>query len=289
MRYFLSNITPLRYLGSGNLRSRADFLHPRRQLNENVLLLVQEGTLHISQNGVDYTLGPKEFLLLRGGEEHFGSRPSAGKLSYMWVHFTFSEPVSVISRKDFSSLVGLTVQAASSCYVIPEHGKVSLTQKAPLLFNQLLDLSRQEILYSEKLTDFALSLLMMELSQEFIEMQDKMKNKIPPNMALIMEWIRANYFRPLTVGEIAEEFGYNPNYLSSLFKKSTGLSLVQYINQTRVDISKSLLVSYRLSVKEAAYSCGFTDEKYYMKTFKKLEGMTPAQYKEAFTRKRINC
>ncbi|MCI7499725.1 MAG: AraC family transcriptional regulator [Oscillospiraceae bacterium] len=39
---------------------------------------------------------------------------------------------------------------------------------------------------------------------------------------------------------------------------------------------------------EAAFSCGFSDEKYFMKVFKKFEGMTPAQYKNSFGRKNIN-
>jgi AraC-like DNA-binding protein len=64
--------------------------------------------------------------------------------------------------------------------------------------------------------------------------------------------------------------------------------LVYFINKTRVDISKSLITNYDISIKEAAYSCGFSDEKYYMKTFKRLEDMTPSQYKKAFNRKLIN-
>ena len=103
-----------------------------------------------------------------------------------------------------------------------------------------------------------------------------------------MEWIKINYYKQITVSDVAFEFGYNPDYLSSLFHKTIGITLMQYIRKTRIDISKTLLSSYDLSIKQAAFSCGFTDEKYFMKTFRILEGMTPSQYKKAFSKKRLN-
>lgn len=275
MQYLLSDTTaPLKYLSSGNLISKKDFLHHKRNFELNVLIMVKEGTLYISQSGTNYVLGPNEYLFLKANEEHYGFKPSPGRLSYMWVHFLFSEKI--------------TQNPYSGKYILPVYGKISPTQRATLLFNQLLDLSRQEVIYVNPILDYALSLLIMEISQEFLEMHFNIKNKIPPKISMIMEWIKANYFRPITVTEIADEFDYNSDYISSLFKKNTGMSLTFYINKTRIDISKSLIVNYNLSIKEAAYSCGFSDEKYYMKIFKKLEGMTPAQYKKAFTRKMIN-
>jgi YesN/AraC family two-component response regulator len=101
-----------------------------------------------------------------------------------------------------------------------------------------------------------------------------------------MDWIRANYDQHLTVASIAREFDYNPDYLSALFSKTANISLIHFINKTRIDISKSLIVNYDISISEAAYSCGFSDEKYFMKTFKKLENLTPTQYRKAFFKKR---
>lgn len=270
MRYFLSNAAfPLKYYSCGNLISKQDFLHHRRNFDMNVLIMVKEGTLYITQGGINYEVGPKQYIFLKANEEHYGYKPSTGKLSYLWVHFLYENP-------------------NDSLYIMPEFGEIALTERAPLLFNQLLDLSRQETIYSNQILDYALSLLIMEVSQEFIKMHHRMNNNIPPNISRILEWIKANYDKPITVTDIANEFGYNPNYLSALFMKTMDQTLINFIKKTRVDISKSLLANYDISIKEAAYSCGFSDEKYYMKTFKKIEGMTPSEYKKAFTRKMIN-
>lgn len=287
MRYFVSDAScPIQYVSCGNLISKQDFLHPRRNLDTFVLIMVKEGILYIAQNGINYEIRPKQYIFLRAGEEHYGYMPSADKLSYLWVHFSFTDSVSVIGGNDLNNYTG-SEDRSDNYYIMPEYGEISLTQRAPLLFNQLLDLSRQQI-YSSQIVNYALSLLVMEIAQEFIEIQNKTDKNIPPNIARIMEWIKANYYKPLTVKEIADEFGYNPDYLSVMFKRSTNFSLVIYINKTRIDISKSLIANYDISIKEAAYSCGFPDEKYFMKTFKKFEDMTPSQYKKAFNRKKFN-
>jgi YesN/AraC family two-component response regulator len=291
MRYFVADASqPIRYVSCGNLLSKQEFLHPRRNIDTYVLIMVKEGILFITQNGISYEIQPKQYLFLIANEEHYGHASSSGKLSYLWVHFAMER--SAISSENADFVVedyGRTKEnPQESYYIIPEYGEISLTQRAPLLFNQLLDLSRQDHIYSNQILNYALSLLIMEISQEFIETYNKKEQKIPPNVARIMEWIRANYYKPLSVSEIANEFGYNTNYLSALFKKSTGNTLIYFINKTRIDISKSLISNYDISIKEAAFSCGFADEKYYMKTFKKMEDMTPTQYKKAFTKKMIN-
>jgi YesN/AraC family two-component response regulator len=291
MRYFISSAyNPLKFQTCGNLMSKDGFLHLKRIMNTNVLIMVKEGILHITQNGIPYAIGPNQYIFLREKEEHFGHLASSGNLSYLWVHFSTNDTITAITQESyFDDMLKHSKESHQNCnYIMPEHGEVSLTNKAPVLFNQLLDLSRQKMVYSSKIIDYALSLLIMELSQEFIEMHYNMKQNISPNIARIMDWIKANYYKPISIAKLADEFGYNPDYLSSLFKKSTGITFINYINKTRIEASKALLAHYNLSVKETAYSCGFLDEKYFMKTFKRFESMTPSQYKRAFTRKMIN-
>jgi AraC-like DNA-binding protein len=290
VRYFWSDASyPIKYVSCGNLISKDEFLHPRRIIDTYVLIMVKEGILYINQSGIEYEIGPNQYIFLIANEEHYRHKSSEGKLSYLWVHFSLEDNITVIHD---DKLIDITMEtfhkSKDGFYIMPEYGEISLTQRGPLLFNQLLDLSKQEQIYSYQMINYALSLLIMEISQEFLEMRNKIKQNIPPIVARIMEWIKANYYKPITVVGTANEFGYNPDYLSTIFKKYTGYTLIQFINKTRVDISKALIVNYDISIKEAAYSCGFTDEKYYMKTFKKYEDMTPSQYKKAFTKKTIN-
>ncbi len=291
MRYFLSDpMHPLKYISCGNLISYENFLHHRRNLDVNVLIMVIEGTLYLSQGGVPYEVGPNQYLLLKSQEEHFGYQASPGRLSYLWIHF-YMENSTWIHAGNASleqNLESMRNSPDTCQLLLPEYGNFSVTQKAPLLFHQLLDLSRQEMLYSSQIMNYALNLLAMEITREFMEFHSNRKKQIHPKVTEIMEWIKANYHNAISISQLAEEFGYNPDYLSALFHRSTGLTLIQYINKIRIDSSKNLLANNDITMKEAAYSCGYQDEKYYMKLFREQEGMTPSQYKKAFYQKMFN-
>lgn len=275
MMYTYSNsILPLRYFTAGNLISKNGFLHEKRNFNDFVFILIKEGTLYLNQNGKEIALKENQFILLRANVEHFGYHTTEGNLSYLWVHFQFQEGTQTVD----------SLLENKNCYIIPEYGEISSSKRASILFHQLLDISRQENIYSSSMIDYALSLLMMEITQELLSNSAT----LPSPIIHITEWIKANYYLPLTVKDLANEFNYNADYLSTMFKKTMGQSIIQFINKVRIDSSKVLLMNFDISIKEIAYSCGFQDEKYYMKTFKKQVGMTPSQYKKAFEKKYIN-
>lgn len=291
MRYFTNDLNKqLKFISCGNLISLDGFLHMRRCLDNNVLILVVEGTLHVTQNAIDHDIQPQQYILLRANELHFGSRPSSGRLSYYWVHFDDNKELLEIEAKTARLQIGSTVTEDEAIYnklILTETGDIARSPRVSLLFGQLLDLSRQRVQFPMQ-TDYALNLLLMEVSRAAIESYSDLQKQIPPSISRIIEWLRANCHETISVRDVAAEFGYNPDYLSALFHKSTGSTMTNYLNKLRIDISKTLLANYSVTVREAAYSCGFSDEKYYMRLFKKLEGMTPSQFRHAFSEKSIN-
>lgn len=260
----------------GNLISEGGFVHCRRRFDCNVLIFVLEGTLPITQSERRLAVSEGQYVFLKAGEEHYGHRAAEGRLSYMWVHFG--------SGTGWETGGGDALPGSFS-YLLPECGTAENLRRVGLLFHQLLDYSRQEGLYRRELLSCSLSLLLMELTQEALDGGKKAKPAASPVVFAAAEWIKSNCHRQLSVSEIAEAVHYNAEYLSALFKKETGLTLIRYLNRTRIDVAKRLLLSGSISIKEAAYSCGFADEKYFMKLFKRLEGMTPLEYKSAFYKK----
>lgn len=280
MLYLHSKIDrPLNFYSSGNLISKENFLHEKRNFDIFVLILVKEGTLHISHDNKNFVVQKDQFILLHAHKDHYGFEQSNGKLSYLWIHFKFTSDITVTNNA-----ISLDPE---NHYLIPEFGDISSNHRITLLLNQLLDISKQDFQLSKQMTDYSLSLVMMEITKDFYFHQGSTEKKIPPQVLQIIEWVRANYFLPLSVKQIANEFNYNQNYLSTLFKKSTGQTLIHFINSTRIEISKTILLNFDIPTKEIAYSCGFQDEKYYLKTFKQFEGITPSQFKKAFTEKKI--
>ena len=90
-------ISPLCFSVCGQLISPSGFLHQRRVMDQNVLIMVTEGTLYITANSTQYALSPGQYILLRSGEEHCGYRPSEGRLSYLWAHFRADREFRTVS------------------------------------------------------------------------------------------------------------------------------------------------------------------------------------------------
>ena len=65
-----------------------------------------------------------------------------------------------------------------------------------------------------------------------------------------------------------------------LFKKNLGMTFTEHLNQTRVGKSCSLLTSTTLSLSEIASRCGFEDQSYFSKVFKKQMGVSPKEYRK---------
>lgn len=85
----------------------------------------------------------------------------------------------------------------------------------------------------------------------------------------------------LNVSSIAAHFDMNMAYLSRTFKNETGMNLLEYIHRTRVDAAKELLPQY--PAKDVSAMVGFGDIQSFVRTFKKYEGITPAEYKKIYS------
>jgi AraC-like DNA-binding protein len=83
----------------------------------------------------------------------------------------------------------------------------------------------------------------------------------------------------LSVRDLARKLDCSPNYLSHQFHAETGIPLVQHIERERMLQAKSMLDSTTLSVKELSTLVGHPDASYFARVFRRLEGLTPRQYR----------
>lgn len=83
----------------------------------------------------------------------------------------------------------------------------------------------------------------------------------------------------LSLSSIADEVGYNPKYLSHLFKEKMGIGYAQYLRNMRIKHAITLFESGIDSVKNVAFLSGFSDSLYFSTVFKSKMGVSPAEYK----------
>ncbi|XID91759.1 helix-turn-helix domain-containing protein [Paenibacillaceae bacterium WGS1546] len=104
-------------------------------------------------------------------------------------------------------------------------------------------------------------------------------------VALISEYISLHYAKDLHLEMIADEIGLSPKYVSKLFKETTGSSITDTISRTRMEKAKQLLLETDLKIGEIAELTGIHSRTTFLRVFKKYEGISPMDYRNAHGRK----
>ena len=98
-------------------------------------------------------------------------------------------------------------------------------------------------------------------------------------VATVKAYIESHLSDELDRDTLAAMVYLNADYLSHLFKKDTGSSVINYIIDRRIARSKELLAKGEMSNRDIAITCGFQNISYFSRQFKKSTGMTPRQFK----------
>lgn len=112
----------------------------------------------------------------------------------------------------------------------------------------------------------------LQLTQHSIQQDTTLHQKI-------VEYIDSNFSLDLSMTMIADHFAISTVYLSSYFKKNTGVNLSHYIQVVRIREATKLMEEDRtLQIKDVARRVGYTNVGTFIRHFKKLSGTTPTQY-----------
>lgn len=117
---------------------------------------------------------------------------------------------------------------------------------------------------------------------QYCELDDKGENTVgQTRIDRIKEYIELKYADPnLTVSCLADEFGVSLHYLSRFFKAHTKQGLANYIIEYRINKSKVLLKTTDDNINKIAEKVGFSSSGVFMRAFKKIEGVTPSEFRK---------
>lgn len=99
-------------------------------------------------------------------------------------------------------------------------------------------------------------------------------------VAAVVRVIEENYDQKLSLQDLAAKFYISGTYLSSLFKKTLGMSPIQYITNVRINRAHHLLSSTSEKISDIAAMVGYPDQGYFTKVFKRVTGKNPTDYRQ---------
>ena len=96
----------------------------------------------------------------------------------------------------------------------------------------------------------------------------------------VFRTIEADYARRLSLTELADLVHLQPAYFSTLFKRVTGLSPLEYLARYRLQHVRELLLSTDRSLREIAAATGYRDPFYLSRVFRRVQGISPSEYRK---------
>lgn len=100
---------------------------------------------------------------------------------------------------------------------------------------------------------------------------------------VVKQYIGEHYAESLTLEQVSAVAGLSPAYLSTVFKKDTGMTFLEYLSKVRMDMAKHLLKNTSYTVADICEKVGYSDVRYFTKSFKKYSGLKPNEYRKLYS------
>lgn len=169
--------------------------------------------------------------------------------------------------------------------------QANLNQKNPIItddqneslkkiFKEIADIDNYTQSREVRLTGLTYVLLsqLIEAADENLK-EDKNKTKYRYAKEAV-DFIAKNYSCSLTISEIANHIGLDRSYLWSIFKEYFNLSPQEFLINFKIDKACELMTNQQLSIADIARSVGYSDPLSFSKTFKKIKGVPPSEYRK---------
>ncbi len=271
-----------RYLRSGKFVAlSSDWKHEQLPLSfDYELIVVTEGTLFLRYMDEDFKVETGEYLILPPSDsKRIGLKKAY--CSFYWAHFTVNTgnyPARIVPGE-------YPTFERANCFIMPQKARVPRLEKMIVQMKQLQDLERNN--YPTITLNAAITAILTELygqlTAEITRADDPLGNK--QIYSDIVDYIRRNISENIKISDIADAFGYSSKYLSHLFSTVQGTSLKQFILSRKMEMACFYLTDSDRTITEIANAVGFSDMHNFSRTFKRITGLTPTDYRNAYTKR----
>lgn len=234
--------------------------------NQHILIYCHEGEGWYNIGNGKCIVRKNGFFIIEANKSHIYAASADKPWSIYWIHFKGEQSYN------FSSIFNKTIYIDDA----PNARYMDRIQ----LFNEIL-VNLEMGFSNENLEYITLCLYHLLGSFKYIpQFREINKPKDQDTIQKIINFMKDNISKQLTLEEIAGKVNYSPSYLSSVFTQKTGMSPINYFNQLKIQKSCRLLDFTDMKIKEIAFELGFSDQYYFSKVFSKFMHTSPKDYRE---------
>ena len=198
------------------------------------------------------------------------SSSSKNLWSLKWVHFYGSNMSEIYSK--------YLERGGEVCFS-------ALDGETENLFEQVLDSIMETASSSSYIRDMKINEQLSQLLTILMEYswnpeRAKSLSTTGLNISNVKAFIDRNFTNKISLEMVAKQFNVNKSYLLRLFKENIGLTVNNYILQKRILMAKNELRFTNKTLDVIAQECGLDSANYFIRIFKKIEGLTPGEYRK---------
>lgn len=237
------------------------------------ILMILEGRQHINIHKHEYILSKNDIFVINSSDIHSTRVSGYAKILLLQIPWHYLEQyISRFSEVRFQEFFCCGKLQHNSAYL---HMTDQLLALADIFSEKQ---NGYELLFNARLHDF-LYTLYTHFSERTAENSKGQKNTA--RLREILSFIEQHYKEPVTMRQAAEATALSPEYFCRSFKKNTGITFLEYVNQVRLTHIYEELISTEDTVTDILARNGFTNYKIFCRMFRETYGGTPTQLRRA--------
>ena len=277
----------------GSLTAIRPHTSKREKLQSYLCFMVEDGEGELVYEGKKYELrsGDVVFIDCRKAYSHStGMNPNAGLWSLRWCHF-YGPSMPAIYAK-YCERGGLPVIRGADVSVDLARGAdmgrrddvscgADVSQYAAILTDIYTLASSSDYIRDMRINGKLNDLLTLLMESSW---HREAHTNAPKKMEIsrVKSFLDEHYEEKLSLESVASHFFIDKHYLARLFKEQYGVTLVTYLQQVRITHAKRMLRFTNKSIEEIGLECGIGELNYFSRVFKKLEGVSPSEFRRVW-------
>lgn len=253
---------------TGRLQALSTHTSKRSSLSSFLFFYVQSGSGTLIYEGNTYTLSAGDCVFL-DCHKTYSHQTSDDLWCLQWAHFD-----------------GPNLNAIHAKFIEENDAPVFRPFYTNVYENILNELQELTSLENNVRDLFISEKLMGLLAQVMNDCQNRDANKIIPPKSLILvdikKYLDEHFCDKISLDELSKLFYIDKYYLTRRFKQYYGTTVNTYLQQLKITHAKHLLRFSELSVEQIASECGVDDPNYFARLFKKIEGISPGEFRRSW-------
>ncbi len=259
--------------------------YPIHWHNAFEIILPVENYYDVTVEQDEFHLNPGEILIIPAGKSHSILAPDTGRRYILLFGIG-----SMAKIRGYSSIISLL---NSTMLITPNTTPEIYNDVYTRITQMISEFFNDNDFYEFTIYSNLMSLLVsvarysLAMNRDSVSSSYMTRKKHFHRFQQVLDYIDAHYAENLTLESVAEYGGFSKYYFSRLFKDYSGYNFYDYLVMRRIKAAELLLTQPKMTITEVALQSGFLSISTFNRSFKKIKGCTPGEYKAIYTRNEL--